>query len=77
VSTMKSWDVTVRWIGGLGDVDEHQTDYDAETIEDAALIVYREWHETGWNEATITGDGDWLCVNLDEHEFNYSRTTGR
>lgn len=68
---MTTWEVLVIY----DQDDTHHTDVDAETIEDAAHVIWDEWHPTGWREATVTGPGpdDWGWINLDADDFNFSR----
>lgn len=67
---MKTWEARIIY----DQDDVYDTDIDAETIEDAARLVWDEWHPTGWHEAVITGDGDWLSIDLDQDEPNFSRS---
>lgn len=72
---MADWDVRIEFDCMLGDPDVAYIEVEADTVEQAARVVWDEWHETGWDQASISGRGDWLWINLDLPEFNFSRET--
>jgi len=57
----KRWDVDLYWF----DDDEHDTDVEADTAEEAARKTYDEWHPTGWTHAVVGG----IDVDLDAPDF--------
>ncbi|MEV6432600.1 hypothetical protein [Nocardia sp. NPDC051463] len=59
------------WTGLLvndpGD-DQDYVYFEAETIQEAADQARAKFRHRGWAEVTISGDGEWLVVALDDDE---------
>ena len=70
---MKTWAVRIEWDCYFSDPDVVYTDIETEMIEQAAWRIWREWHGTGWDFASITGHGESGWIDLNAKDFNFER----